>query len=236
MRLDGRTQDALRPVSIERHFTKHAAGSVLVTFGDTKVICTACFEDRVPAWLRDSGKGWVTAEYAMLPASAQQRINRDQANRGRAQEISRLIGRSLRAVVDRKAMGECQLTIDCDVLQADGGTRTAAITGACVALSDALDASVRAGNLKAVPMPELCAAVSVGMVDGVPALDLCYDEDFRATVDLNVVMNSSDRIIEVQGCAEGEAFERAQLDAMLDLAQTGIQRLIRIQKEALNLV
>ncbi|MBI1318262.1 MAG: ribonuclease PH [Candidatus Hydrogenedens sp.] len=233
-RPDGRAQDALRAVSLERNFTKHAAGSVLVSFGDTRVLCTASMDDRLPGWLKDSGQGWVTAEYAMLPSATHTRTSREQNNKGRAMEISRLIGRSLRAVTDLKAIGPCQITIDCDVLQADGGTRTAAITGGFVALYDALQSSVNKGFLKRVPL-QPCAAVSVGIFDGAPILDLNYDEDSRAEVDMNVVMTGAGEFIEVQGSAEGRTFPRAGLDEMLDLATYGIQQLVAIQKEALGL-
>jgi len=231
----GRTPDQLRPVSIERGFTKHAAGSVLVSFGDTRVLCTATIESRVPGWLRESGQGWVTAEYAMLPGSTHTRTNREQNNKGRALEIGRLIGRSLRAVTDLKAMGECQITVDCDVLQADGGTRTAAITGGYVALHDAFSQSVSRGFLKSVPLLSPCAAVSVGLREGVALLDLDYDEDFQADVDMNIVMNGESQIIEVQGCAEGTPFPRSVLDNMMDLAEKGIGELIAKQREALGL-
>jgi ribonuclease PH len=230
-----RTPDQLRPVSIERGFTKHAAGSVLVSFGDTRVLCTATIESRVPGWLKESGQGWVTAEYAMLPGSTHTRTNREQNNKGRALEIGRLIGRSLRAVTDLKAMGECQITVDCDVLQADGGTRTAAITGGYVALHDALSQSVSRGFLKSVPLLSPCAAISVGLREGVALLDLDYDEDFEADVDMNIVMNGESQIIEVQGCAEGTPFPRSVLDTMMDLAEKGIGELIAKQREALGL-
>ena len=230
-----RTPDQLRPVSIERGFTKHAAGSVLVSFGDTRVLCTATIESRVPGWLKESGQGWVTAEYAMLPGSTHTRTNREQNNKGRALEIGRLIGRSLRAVTDLKAMGECQITVDCDVLQADGGTRTAAITGGYVALHDALSQSVSRGFLKSVPLLSPCAAISVGLREGVALLDLDYDEDFQADVDMNIVMNGESQIIEVQGCAEGTPFPRSVLDTMMDLAEKGIGELIAKQREALGL-
>jgi ribonuclease PH len=232
-RHDGRERNALRTVTLERNFTKHAAGSVLVSFGDTRVLCTATMDDRPPAWLKD-GQGWVTAEYAMLPSATHTRTSRDQNNKGRAMEISRLIGRSLRAVTDLRAIGPCQITIDCDVLQADGGTRTAAITGGFVALYDALQASVNRGFLKSVPL-QPCAAVSVGVLGGAAILDLNYEEDSQAEVDMNVVMTGAGEFIEVQGSAEGRTFPRAQLDEMLDLAAGGIQRLVAIQKEALGL-
>ena len=235
MRLNQRASDELRPVSFERKYTKHAAGSVLVTFGDTKVICTASFEDRVPPWLRDSGKGWVTAEYAMLPGATHTRNSRDSARKGRALEISRLIGRSLRAVVDLSAMGPCQITLDCDVLQADGGTRTAAITGAYVALYDAFETSVKAGNLSTIPLTKACAAISVGIVDDTPLLDLDYSEDVAAEVDMNIVMTDQSDYIEIQGCAESKPFSHSRMLEMLGLAEKGIQRLITLQREALEI-
>jgi len=207
----------------------------LVSFGDTKVICTASFGDRVPPWLRDSGKGWVTAEYGMLPGSAQERVSRETVQKGRAQEISRLIGRSLRAVVDLQAMGECMITLDCDVIQADGGTRTAAITGAYVALHDALSASVRAGHLSSMPITGVCAAVSVGIIDGATALDLCYEEDVRATVDMNLVMDDQGRYIEIQGSAEGAPFLREHLESLMSVGEKGLGELIAIQKRTLGL-
>ncbi len=235
MRLDGRKADELRAVTFERGYTKHAAGSVLVSFGDTKVLCTASFAEQVPPWRRGQGEGWVTAEYAMLPGSSQERVRREAAQRGRAQEISRLIGRSIRAVVDLKAMGECMVTLDCDVLQADGGTRTASVTGAFVALYDALNKSVRAGNLRKVPIHGCCAAISVGVVDGSAMLDLCYEEDVRAEVDMNVVMNESGEFIEVQGSAEKQTFSQARLGELIALATTGNAKLVEMQKELLGL-
>jgi len=234
-RLDGRAVNALRPVTIERDFTKHAAGSVLVSFGDTKVICTASVEMKVPAFLKDKGQGWLTAEYAMLPGATHTRNDRDSSRKGRAQEISRLIGRSLRAVTDLTAVGPCTITIDCDVIQADGGTRTAAITGGYVALHDALQKAVTRGDLAALPLRSACAAISVGIVDGEVLLDLCYDEDFRAEVDMNIVMDGDGRFIEVQGCAEGLAFARTQLDDMLNSATAGVGTLIGLQRRALGL-
>jgi ribonuclease PH len=235
MRVDGRVFDALRPVSMERGFTKHTAGSVLVSFGDTKVICTASLESRVPPWMRGKGRGWVTAEYAMLPGSAQDRISRDASRKGRAQEISRLIGRSLRAVTDLEAMGECMVTVDCDVIQADGGTRTASITGAYVALWDAFDQSVRRGNIGAVPLHGQCAAVSVGLVAGEALLDLNYQEDFTADVDMNIVMDSEERYIEVQGSAENAPFSKADLQSLLALGEKGAGELVALQREVLGL-
>ncbi len=233
LRRDSRAKDELRPISFQRGFTRHAAGSVLVSFGDTRVICTAMFEDKVPGWIKGSGKGWVTAEYAMLPSSTVTRSNREKNAKGRAQEISRLIGRSLRAATDLSGLGECQISIDCDVIQADGGTRTAAITGAWLALYDALRSSMQAGHISTMPLKSGCAAVSVGVVDGVPLLDLDYSEDVRAEVDLNIVMDEHGRFIEVQGCAEGAPFGRSTLGELLDLASGGVETLIALQKEAL---
>jgi ribonuclease PH len=233
MRPDKRAADELRPISITRAYTKHAPGSVLIAFGDTKVLCTASFEDRPPQWLSGSGKGWLTAEYAMLPAATHTRTKREQNTKGRAQEISRLIGRALRAVTDLRAIGECQITIDCDVLQADGGTRTAAITGAWVALHDALEWSRRQGNLKSNPLRSHCAAVSVGLLNGIPLLDLNYDEDVKAEVDMNVVMDGEGRFLEVQGTAEAAPFSRNDLDALLALAELGTRQLIHAQRQAL---
>lgn len=235
MRLDGRTPGELRPVTVERGFTKHSAGSVLISFGDTRVLCTATIEERVPGWLKDSGKGWVTAEYAMLPGSTNTRTSREQNNKGRALEISRLIGRSLRAVTDLRAMGECSITVDCDVLQADGGTRTAAITGGYIALHDALQSSVDKGFLKKLPLLAPCAAVSVGLRGDEALLDLNYEEDSSADVDMNVIMDGACRIIEIQGCAEGTPFARPVLDRMMDLAESGIRELLAIQQKALGL-
>ncbi|MBW7865615.1 MAG: ribonuclease PH [Candidatus Hydrogenedens sp.] len=234
MRTDGRADNALRSVRIERGYTKHAAGSVLISMGDTRVLCTAMFEDRLPAWLRGGGRGWVTAEYAMLPGATETRSPRDSSSGGRAREISRLIGRSLRAVTNLRAMGECQVTVDCDVLQADGGTRTAAITGAWVALADAFSLSVKSGHLPESPLTGACAAVSAGLVDGRPLLDLCYAEDARASADFNFVMDDRNRLIEVQGAAEGEPFDRAALNRLLDLGESGIRELLALQREALS--
>ncbi len=235
IRPDDRAADALRPVAMERGYTKFAEGSVLISVGNTRVLCTATVEDQVPAFLRESGTGWVTAEYAMLPRSASGRISRDSAHRGRAVEISRFIGRSLRCAVDLSALGERCVTLDCDVLQADGGTRTAAITGAYVALHDALTLLVEEGKLRRLPLLGQCAATSVGMVEGEPCLDLCYEEDVAADVDMNVVMRSDGAYIEVSGAAEGDAFSRQEMNAMLDLAETGIRQLFYYQKEALGL-
>ena len=236
MRGDGRTFDALRDVSVERGYLKSPAGSALIRFGDTHVLCSATVDERVPPFLRDSGKGWVTAEYAMLPGSASGgRISRDATKKGRALEISRLIGRSLRSVVDLKSLGERQIIVDCDVIQADGGTRTASITGAYIALYEALQGLVDEGALDAVPMSAQCAAISVGIVGGEVLLDLCYEEDSRADVDLNLVMKDNGDLIEIQGTAEGESFNRRDLDSMVDLGTAGIERLCALQREVLNL-
>ena len=233
-RNNGRAKDSLRPVTLERNFTNQADGSVLVSFGDTKVICTASFVDRVPPWLKGQGKGWVTAEYAMIPGATAPRSNRDAFKKGRSQEISRLIGRSLRAVVDLEAMGECQVTLDCDVIQADGGTRTAAITGAFVALYDAFAQSRDKGFLQEIPITAPCAAISVGLVDGEVLLDLDYSEDVRADVDMNVVMNGMNEFIEVQGCGEGSTFPKPVLLELLATAEKGISELIQLQQETLS--
>lgn len=233
MRPDDRANDALRPISIQRHYTRFAEGSVLVAFGDTKVLCTATVEDRVPPFRKDTGSGWVTAEYAMLPRSTQVRTPRDAVKKGRCLEISRLVGRSLRSVADLDALGERQVVMDCDVVQADGGTRTAAITGAYVALHDALARLKEEGKVEHLPLLGQCAAVSVGLVDGEPRLDLCYEEDAAAEVDLNLVMRSDGALIEVQVCAEHEAFPRSMLDQLLDLGEQGIRRLFEVQRQAL---
>lgn len=232
-----RQPDQLRPVRITRGFTRHAEGSVLVEFGDTRVLCTASVEDSVPGFLRGKGQGWLTAEYGMLPRATHTRSAREAAKgkqSGRTQEIQRLIGRSLRAVVDLTALGERQITIDCDVLQADGGTRTAAITGACVAVRDALNKLLADGTLATDPMTDFVAAVSVGIHQGVPVLDLDYDEDSNCDTDMNVVMTGSGGLIEVQGTAEGTPFSRTELNALLDLADAGIRRLVELQKSALG--
>jgi ribonuclease PH len=233
-RSDGRTPDALRPVIITRKFTKHAPGSVLVSFGDTKVLCTACFEQKPPIWMRGQGRGWVTAEYAMLPGSAQTRVARDSVQHGRAQEISRLIGRSLRAVTNLKAMGECMVIIDCDVLQADGGTRSASITGAWVALHDAFTSSVQSGFLEEMPLRGKCAAVSTGVVNGVPMLDLCYSEDVNADVDTCIVMDDKGCIIEIQGTAEKHPFSRNVFDQLLVMGEKACRELAAIQEATLS--
>jgi ribonuclease PH len=232
----GRNADQLRDLRITRHYTCHAEGSVLVEFGNTKVLCTASVEESVPPFLRGKGQGWVTAEYGMLPRSTHTRSAREAAKgkqSGRTQEIQRLIGRSLRAVTDLAALGERQITLDCDVLQADGGTRCASITGAAVALHDALAGLVTSGKLAAHPMRELVAAVSVGIVGGAPVLDLDYSEDSSCDTDMNVVMTESGGMVEVQGTAEGEPFSRAELNALLELADQGIAAIITAQKSAL---
>ncbi|MCB1250058.1 MAG: ribonuclease PH [Acidimicrobiales bacterium] len=236
MRPDGRQPDELRPITFMRDFTDQASGSVLVTFGRTMVLCTASVDEDVPRWMRGTGKGWVTGEYGMLPGSSGERINREAAKgkqSGRTQEIQRLIGRSLRAVTDMVVLGERQITVDCDVLQADGGTRTASICGGLVALHDACTRLVQAGSLAANPVTELCGAISVGIVGGTPMLDLPYVEDSAAEVDMNVVMTESQRFIEVQGTAEGMAFSRDELDALLALAGKGIGEIMDLQRELL---
>ena len=236
LRPSGRAADQLRKISIERHFTRHAEGSVLVCFGDTRVLCTASVEEKVPGFLRGKGEGWVTAEYGMLPRSTHTRGNREAATGrqgGRTLEIQRLIGRALRAVVDRQALGERSITLDCDVLQADGGTRTAAITGAYVALVDAVRGLQAKKLLKRDPIHGQVAAVSVGLWRGLPVLDLDYAEDSHAETDMNVVMNSAFGFIEIQGTAEGHAMRRDELDALLALAQKGIGELLQQQSSAL---
>ncbi len=235
-RHDGRQVDDLRPISFQRDFTEFAAGSVLVTFGRTKVLCTASIDEKVPRWMKGKGEGWVTAEYSMLPGSTDDRVRREVKEgrpSGRTQEIQRLIGRSLRSVCDMTKLGERQVIVDCDVLQADGGTRTASICGGYVALHDALSRVVQRGAISSHPLTEACAAISVGIIDGVPMLDLPYVEDSRAEVDMNVVMTESGRFIEVQGTAEGQAFARDELDRLLDLAQGGIRQITALQAEAL---
>lgn len=235
-RPSGRRPEQLRPVRISRSYTKHAEGSVLVEFGETKVICTASVEESVPRFLRGKGQGWVTAEYGMLPRSTHSRMGRE-ASRGkqggRTLEIQRLIGRSLRQAVNLKALGEVTITVDCDVIQADGGTRTASITGACVALCDALNHIVAKRKLKEHPLQHMVASVSVGIYKGIPVLDLDYDEDSNAETDMNVVMNEKGGFIEVQGTAEGEPFSEEEFAAMTALAKRGITDLIRVQKMAL---
>ena len=231
MRSDGRGARGLRPARFVPHFTQNPLASALVEMGRTVVLCTLCEDPAVPRWLLGRGRGWVTAEYSMLPGSSPERIRRRVS--GRSQEIQRLIGRSLRAVVDMQALGEREIIIDCDVLQADGGTRTASITGGYMALHDALTRVVSAGELEAHPLTTECAAVSVGIVDGVPMLDLPYVEDVAAEVDMNVVMDGDRNYIEVQGTAEGEVFGRDGLEGMLDLAENGIARIVEAQRAIL---
>ena len=236
MRPSGRAFDALRPISFTRRYTRHAPGSVLVEFGDTRVLCTATISEQVPRWMKGRGHGWVTAEYGMLPGSTHTRSDREAARgkqSGRTQEIQRLIGRSLRAAVDLKSLGERQITIDCDVLQADGGTRTASITGGMVALVDAINGLQRDGLLTDDPLTGFVAAVSVGIYKGQPVLDLDYLEDSGADSDLNLVVAEGSKLIEIQGTAEKAPFSRAELDALLDLGETGISQLISAQKAAL---
>jgi ribonuclease PH len=236
-RADGREPDERRPAVFTRDFTELAAGSVLVETGRTRVLCTASLEPRVPPWLRGKGRGWVTAEYSMLPGSTAERVDREAAKgklSGRTQEIQRLIGRSLRAVTDLEVMGEVQITVDCDVLQADGGTRTASICGGYVALHDACSRLVSAKTIPAHPLTDQCAAISVGVVDALGYLDLDYSEDVRAEVDMNVVMTGAGRFIEVQGTAEGLAFTRNELDDLVDLAEKGIGELFELQREVLD--
>jgi ribonuclease PH len=233
----GRAADALRPVSIQRGYTQHAEGSVLVSFGATRVLCTASVEEKVPPHKRGSGEGWVTAEYGMLPRSTHTRSDREAAKgkqSGRTQEIQRLIGRSLRTVFDLKALGERTIQLDCDVLQADGGTRTAAITGAFVAAQDAVNWLIGKGKLTASPITQAVAAVSVGIVQGTPLLDLEYTEDSACDTDMNVVMTGEGGFVEIQGTAEGAAFSRAEMDALLALADKGIRELVLLQKAALE--
>ncbi|ASY83556.1 ribonuclease PH [Xanthomonas citri pv. malvacearum] len=235
-RPSGRTADQLRPVRIERSFTRHAEGSVLVSFGDTRVLCTASVENRVPGFLRGKGEGWVTAEYGMLPRSTHTRSDREAARGkqgGRTLEIQRLIGRALRACVDRNALCERTITLDCDVLQADGGTRTAAITGAYVALADAVSLLIKRGDIKKHPLIGAVAAVSVGIYRGEPVLDLDYPEDSDCDTDMNVVMNDGGGFIELQGTAEGHAFRRDELNALLALAEKGMGELFALQRAAL---
>ena len=237
-RADGRTPDQARPLTFERDFTEMALGSVLVSFGRTRVLCTASVQEDVPRWLRGSGKGWVTAEYSMLPGSTPDRATREAAKgkqSGRTQEIQRLIGRSLRTVTRLEAMPEVSITVDCDVLQADGGTRTASICGGYVALHDALTRLVQRGALTEHPLSDLVAAVSVGVVGGVAMLDLPYEEDSRADTDMNVVMTGAGGFVEVQGTAEQAPFSRQELDALLDLAATGISAIHAAQRQVLSI-
>ena len=236
LRDDGRSADALRPVTIARGYTRHAEGSVLVSFGHTRVLCTASVEEKVPPHKRGSGEGWVTAEYGMLPRATHTRGDREAARgkqSGRTQEIQRLIGRSLRCVFDLKALGERSILIDCDVLQADGGTRTAAITGAWVAAHDAVSWLMAQGKLPQSPIRDGLAAISVGVVQGVPLLDLAYTEDSACDTDMTVVMTASGGFVELQGTAEGAAFSRAEMDALLVLADKGIRELVLAQRAAL---
>ena len=235
-RADGRAHDQLRPVNFERDFTVFAAGSVLVSFGRTRVLCTASVAEEVPRWLKGSGRGWVTAEYSMLPGSTPERASREAAKgkqSGRTQEIQRLIARSLRAVTNLDAMPDVQITVDCDVIQADGGTRTASICGGYVALHDALPRLVAEGVLTHHALTDAVAAVSVGIIDGVPMLDLPYEEDSRADVDMNVVMTGAGKFVEVQGTAEHNAFSRAELDSLLHLADSGLQQILTAQRNVL---
>jgi ribonuclease PH len=237
IRHDGREPDELRPLTFTRDFTELAMGSVLVEFGRTRVLCTASVEERVPPWLRNTGKGWVTAEYSMLPGSTPERVNREAAKgkqSGRTQEIQRLIGRSLRAVTDLSMLPDVQITVDCDALQADGGTRTASICGGFLALHDAFSRMVAARKLPAHPMQDYCAAISVGVVGALPSLDLDYVEDSTADVDMNVVMTGSGGFIELQGTAEGAVFSRDELDQLLGLAESGISQIFDLQRELLR--
>ena len=234
IRRDGREPDDLRALAFTRDFTQFAAGSVLVEFGQTRVLCTASVEERVPPWLRGKGRGWVTAEYAMLPRSTSERTPRASQTGGRAQEIQRLIGRSLRAITDLSTFGERLITVDCDVLEADGGTRTAAINGALVALHDAFVTLSNRGFLTGPPLRDAVAAVSVGLVDGAPRLDLEYVEDAAAQVDMNVVMTGAGRYVEVQGTGESVSFSDAELKVLLRLARTGIRRIVQRQRRLLG--
>ena len=234
-RANGRAADAMRPVTLTRDVMKHALGSCLVEFGDTKVLCAATIEEGVPGWRKTSRAGWVTAEYAMLPASTNRRTKRETGSRkGRSMEIERLIGRSLRTVVNMKALGEHTVTVDCDVIQADGGTRTASVTGAWVALHDALTAWVEAGKISRLPLTGQVAAVSMGVVDGLELLDLDYSEDSNAEVDMNLVATDAGEIIELQGTGERTPFDRTRLNRLLDLGELGISKLIALQNEVTN--
>jgi ribonuclease PH len=236
MRHDGRANDELRSINFERDFTDATPGSVLVSFGRTRVLCTVSINDDVPRWMRGNGTGWVTAEYAMLPGSGTDRVQREAKKgkqKGRTLEIERLIARALRAVTDMSLLGEREVTVDCDVLQADGGTRTASICGAWVALHDAFETLVAANNLVANPLTEGCAAISVGIIDNEARLDLPYEEDSRAEVDMNVVMTGGGKFVEVQGTAEGEPFDRPQLDALLAVAEKGISEILDMQQQAI---
>lgn len=234
IRQDGRAHNVLRRVKVTRKYLKHAEGSCLIEVGDTKVVCSASLDESVPPFLKGKGEGWVTAEYGMLPRSCESRINRERAKSGRIFEIQRLVGRSLRSVVAMKELGERTIYIDCDVIQADGGTRTASITGSFIALVDALDTMKSQGMVRRIPITEFVAATSVGIVEGARLLDLTYEEDSKAEVDMNVVMVSSGDFIEVQGTAERKPFSKQQLDELLDLAKKGIDQLITMQKELLK--
>jgi len=238
-RLDGRLANQLRKVSIKRNYLKYALGSCLIEMGNTKVVCSASLDESVPRFLKDTGKGWVTAEYGMLPASCTERIQRESSKGrtgGRTHEIQRLIGRSLRAVCDLKELGERSIWVDCDVLQGDGGTRTASITGSFIALADALEKLCAQGKISKLPLTDYIAAVSVGIVDGKPALDLCYEEDVKAEVDMNIVMTGSGRFVEVQGTAEHAPFSKKELDELLLLAKKGSSELITLQKRFVKLL
>lgn len=229
-----RPRDQLRPVSVELGFTESTPGSVLISMGKTRVLCAASVEDEVPRWMRNSGRGWVTAEYAMLPGSSPERVRRDHVSGGRAKEISRLVGRALRAAVNLQTMGEAMVRVDCDVIEADGGTRTAAITGAWIALHQALEDAVAREIIASNPIIDEVAAISVGIVDGEKVLDLDYEKDAAAEVDLNVVMSGRGLLVEVQGTAEGAPFTRQDLDELLDLATVGIQELHDMQRRAVG--
>ena len=238
-RNDGRSENQLRTIKFTRHWHENAEGSVLVEFGNTRVLCVASFTPGVPRWLKDSGTGWVTSEYSMLPRATHTRSDRESVKGklgGRTQEISRLIGRSLRAVIDTKQLGENTLVIDCDVLQADGGTRTAAITGAYIALADAITWAKEQGHIakSATPLSQSVSAISVGIIDGVPTLDLCYEEDVHAETDMNIVCSGDGKFIEVQGTAEGQPFDRNLLNSLLDLGVAGCAQLTQLQVEALK--
>ncbi|CAB4685267.1 unannotated protein [freshwater metagenome] len=235
-RLDGRANNQLREVKFTRNWSNHPEGSVLVEFGETRVLCTASFTAGVPRWLKGTGQGWVTSEYSMLPRATHTRSDRESVKGklgGRTQEISRLIGRSLRSIIDMSVLGENTIVLDCDVLQADGGTRTAAITGAYVALADAIEWAIKEGHIKKSPLHSSVAAISVGIIDGVPRLDLCYEEDVRAETDMNVVCTGDGTFVEVQGTAEGAPFNRDLLNGLLDLAVAGCADLTRLQAAAL---
>lgn len=237
MRPNNRLANQLRPITIQRHYTKYAEGSVLISFGDTKVLCNASVVESVPRFLKGTGQGWITAEYSMLPRATHDRCDREATHgrqQGRTIEISRLIGRSLRAAVDLKALGECTITVDCDVIQADGGTRTAAITGGCIALADAISVVGKKHNVKTNPFKGFIASVSVGVHEGKAILDLEYVEDSNAETDMNVIMNEQDQFIEIQGTAEKGSFSQDQLSGMLELARSGICDLITKQKESLK--